>query len=478
MHTIGVFERAVSKNANRLLAFDRTRKLTYAEASEAARSMAQRLRNEDVQRGDPVALCSSDRVELLVAILGTWYVGALPSLVDARTVDADLPYFLGNIRPRVIIAEPTHHARLQSVIGSGTILDIEDSNPSAGTVVADHDEEADLYLSYTSGTTGEPKGAVLRSGPVALGTSCIADRLGLRRDDVLLATTPTSSSFQLVAALLPALHVGATIGFVAGSSTQEIWNAASASGATVLVAYPLTLSDVVNHSAARPDVFRLALSGGSPLAPRIKRDYRERLGIPLVESYGQSEFGGFMALGRPGDQEGEDGFVGTPLPDRLSLVAGPSNVELPTGEIGEVVVPAGYFKGYWNREEETERALAGGLLHCGDLGVSDDHGRLKVMGRTREAERAEARGVFLRELEDAYYEHPAVQHAVVVEDDANVIHAFAELRPEHTTSEEDLAQVTSEVCALKASSTHVLSRMPRTFSGKADRRTLSSSVDS
>ena len=90
--------------------------------------------------------------------------------------------------------------------------------------------------------------------------------LGLTRSDVMLATTPTSSSFQLVSALMPAIHVGASVVLVAGLPAGNLppW---ALSGTTVLVGYPLTLADVVNLDSVKPGAFRLVLSGGSPLAP-------------------------------------------------------------------------------------------------------------------------------------------------------------------------------------------------------------------
>jgi long-chain acyl-CoA synthetase len=317
---------------------------------------------------------------------------------------------------------------------------------------------------------------VLRSGPVTLGTACIADRLGLRHDDVLLATTPISSSFQLVAALMPALHTGASVGLVAGSSIAEIWDVAVARSATVLVAYPLTLADVVHHPrAASPDghPFRLALSGGSPLAPRLKREYRDRLGIPLLESYGQSELGGFMARGRPDDGERAlAGYVGRPLPDRRAYVGDPATAdERPAGAVGEVLVGHGFFAEYRNKAEKTAEATAGGVLHTGDVAVADADGYLKVLGRTNEAAAAAGRGGFLRLLEDALYEHPAVQHAAAVARADGTVVAFAELRAGTSASPQELADFAGAAVppGLRPASVTILDAMPRSFSGKADR---------
>jgi acyl-coenzyme A synthetase/AMP-(fatty) acid ligase len=222
--------------------------------------------------------------------------------------------------------------------------------------------------------------------------------------------------------------------------------------------------------------FRLALSGGSPLAPRLKREYRDLLGIPLCESYGQSEFGGFMALGRP-DEVGEraqSGIVGPSLPDRPAYIAGPDNSELKFGEVGEVVVPWGYFVGYANKHEEYRKATAGGILHCGDLAIADREGRIKVLGRTGEREAALARGGFLRDAEDALYEHPEVRHGVVVQTDDGGIEAFVERRRSASTDAAGFNDFITEHVepGLRPRRTSLLEVMPRTFSGKANRLIL------
>lgn len=471
-----VFRRSATRYHDRTFLLDQSGSCTYGQANVRTDAIAAELEKRGVTDGAVLGLSASDRVSLWLAIIGAWKAGALPGLIDPRTADKDLPYFVGDVGAELVAAAPELHERLQAA-GAGDITDLSSLGESDGVPVSLHGPESPLFLSYTSGTTGPPKGAILNSGPVTLGTACIADRLQLMSDDVLLATTPTSSSFQLVAALMPAIHTGAAVGLVAGSGTQEIWQAARSWKASILVAYPLTLADIVNAPEANEtdSTFRAALSGGSPLAPRIKRDYAERIGIQLLESYGQSELGGFMAMG--GSADGERalaGFVGRPLPDRPSYVGGADGSELAPEEVGEVLVPFGYFPGYRNKPDKTAESLAGGVLHTGDLGVSDSDGYLKVLGRTGEAAAAARRGGFLRELEDACYEHPDVQHAAVVECADGEVEAFIELREGRSVQSSEIEELAAEKVSkgLRPRATTVLPAMPRSFSGKADRLRL------
>lgn len=482
MDIVSSFRRAARRYGSRVFLFDIETSVTYEAADQYTNAIAAGLVSRGVTDGVTLGLASSDRVGLWLAIIGAWKAGALPGLIDARTNQDDLPYFVGDVAAPLVAVAPELANRLREA-GAAEIVDLGSlRDPRSDDQPDHHGPEAPLYLSYTSGTTGAPKGVVLLSEPVTLGTLCIADRLGLTHEDILLATTPISSSFQLVAALMPAIHAGAAVGLVSGRSVEEIWSVANRTHASVLVAYPLTLADMVNmHPNGRGhSTFRLALSGGSPLAPRIKRDYRDLLGIHLLESYGQSELGGFMAMGS--DKDGDrvlSGFVGRPLPDRLAYVGGPDDAELPAGTVGEVLVVNGFFSDYRNKPDQTAETKKGGVLHTGDLAVADEDGYLKVLGRTREADRAARRGGFLRELEDAYYEHPDVLHASVVEGESGDIGAFVEQQRGSLPSAGEMEKLAVARVApgLAPSKTTVLDKMPRTFSGKADRRTLSLAVD-
>lgn len=477
MDIVTVLERACGRHPDRPALSRGDTTVGYGEVGERVPVVAGSLAALGVSKGSTVGVCSPDSIEAWLAIFATWHLGALPALIDARTPDDRLGYFVGDMDPAVVVSDDENRPRLADLLGidAAPLPDVVHGGGLAAP--ADHDESSPLFLSYTSGTTGDPKGVVLTSGPVTLGTACIAERLGYGMGDVLVATTPVASSFQLVASAMPALHTGAHVVLAAGRTPGEVWEDIAAHGGTVLVAYPLTLADVVGLAREnRPSHgLRLALSGGSPLAPRIKRDYRDHLGIPLAESYGQSELGGFMVLGTPGDETAPEGFAGRPLPDRLAYVAGADNRELPVGSIGEVVVAEGFFGEYRNKPEAFARTTAGGVLHTGDVGVASAEGHIKVMGRVQEADAARRRGGFLREVEDAAYDHPAVRHASVVLDAAEQVRCFVELNAPATADEVDIAEHIRERVpdSLIPAGVHILGRFPRTFSGKADRLHLS-----
>ena len=476
MHVIEAFERSAQRHGERVFLVDNDRQATYTEADEGSNAFANELVTHGVDPGQTVGVCTSDCVEAWIAILGIWKIGALPGLVDSRTSDSSLAYFVEDVGADLYVASNEQADRLRS-FGIDTVVDVDTvGRESSQTRHRIHTDGSPLYLSYTSGTTGDPKGVVIQSEYVALGTHCIADRLGISSHDVLLATTPAASSFQLVAAVLPAIHRGATVVLAAGLDMDAIVELAMTRSATLLVAYPLTLADYVNHprSGEMSSTLRAALSGGSPLPPRLKRDYRDHLGIPLLESYGQSEMGGFMALGSGADDDRIlAGYLGRPLPDRLAYIGDEAGAELPSGRPGEVLVRERFFSYYRNKPEKTESASAGGVLHTGDVGVADPDGYLRVLGRTAEVGSAQARGGWLRDLEDAAYDHPAVKHACVVETPAGAVRCFLELLPvSRPTAQEAAHHVKTAVPGIDTE-VIVLDAMPRTYSGKADRLGLS-----
>ncbi len=412
---------------------DREKGLTYSEAVDVMDRMAGALHELGVRKGDRASIFAHNGLDYIVGMLGAWRIGAIAALVNVRFADELGAYFKDHT-PSVAIythdmASAVAKAKAQ-VAAVKHLLCMDGPQEGAHSLPEmlaaglppppdPADETAIAHLSYTSGTTGPPKGACLAHEPTVRAARCIGERLRLRSHDVSFGPSALSSSYQLVGNLLPPLAVGASIN-VMGVWTREKGHAAlKARGATVLVANPPILDDVLQESLARgaaPEKLRLGMSGGGPVPPLLKAAWREKLKLPLVESYGQSELGGFVGLGYP-ELETDDtklGRVGPPLPDKDVRILGPDDRVLPTGEIGEITLTGGFMVGYWDNPEKTAEATRGGVLRTGDLGLIDEDGFVTLRSRRAELIEVAGRLWYPRDVEEALMATEGVALAALV----------------------------------------------------------------
>ncbi|MEJ1158360.1 class I adenylate-forming enzyme family protein [Prosthecomicrobium sp. N25] len=412
---------------------DRDRTLTYAEAVVQMERMAGALHHLGVRKGDRVGLFAHNGMDYLAAMLGAWRLGAIAALVNVKFAD-ELEYYWGDHEPKVVVY--THDmlpavARARAACPSVEHIVCMDGPQEGAHSLPElmaaalppppdpWDERATAHLSYTSGTTGKPKGACLAHEPTVTAARCIGERLRIGPADASFGPTALSSSYQLVANLLPPLARMATIN-VMGRWTQATgWDAIDRTGATVFVGNPTVLDEILVESRARgrsPGRIRLALTGGGPLPPTLKAAWRDELGLPIVESYGQSELGGFVALGFPElVPPGADLVrIGPALPDKEVRIVGPDDRPLPLGEVGDIVLRGGFMAGYWGKPEKTAEATRGGWLRTGDLGVMDADGFVTL--RSRKAELLTVAGVdwYPRDVEEALCRQPGIRQAALI----------------------------------------------------------------
>lgn len=412
---------------------DRDRALTYAQAAAEMERMAGALAELGVTRGDRVTIFAHNGLDYLNAMFGAWRLGAICALVNVKFAD-ELPYYFADHTPSVVIythdmGEPVRRA----AAGAPSIRHLicmdgpQDGAHSLPELMAADlrpgpdpgDETSIAHLSYTSGTTGKPKGACLRHEPTVRATRCIAERLRVSPDDVSFGPTALSSSYQLVGNLMPPLSRGATLHVMGRWTQQTGYDAIEAANASLFIANPTLLQEVLAESRLRgrpPGRLRLGLSGGGPVPPTLKKAWRDDLKLPLVESFGQSELGGFMALGLP-ELEPDDAKlmrVGPPLPDKDVRIVNADDTEAPAGEIGQIVLRGGFMWGYWGKPEKTEEATRGGWLRTGDLGVMDSDGYITMRGRRSELICVAGVDWFPRDVEEALAVLPGVRQAALV----------------------------------------------------------------
>jgi acyl-CoA synthetase (AMP-forming)/AMP-acid ligase II len=411
---------------------ERDRRLTYAEAVAGMERVAGALSALGVGHGDRVGIFAHNGMDYVLAMFGAWRLGAIVTLVNVMYAQT-LGYFINDSTPKVLIYTGDHfetidrHRSNLSSVQTFICLDGEQPGAidwaallnSASAPPADPTKEYDpAHISYTSGTTGKPKGAVLAHEPTSRATHCIAERLRLSSQDVTLGPTALSSSYHLVANLLPGLHRGASVGIMSRWDPQRAWDVMEARGVSLLAANPPLLRDVLDVSRQKgrpPARLRAGLSGGGPVPPDLKLAWRDELKVPLVESYGQSELGGFVGLGSPEPVDDRHVLaVGLPLPDKEVAIFDENDLEVPVGELGEIVIRGGFMAGYWGKPEKTAETLRRGWLHTGDMGKMDPDGYVYMLGRWSERILSRGKVIFPRSIEEALYRHPAVRQACVI----------------------------------------------------------------
>ncbi len=470
---------------------DRNIGLTYAQAVARMEDMAGALASLGAGRGDRVTIFAHNGMDYLLTMFGAWRVGAIAALVNVQFA-GELDYYLADHTPSILVyTHDMEEAVKRAARNVGTVrhlicmdgpqhgsLSLPDLMNAKLPAPADPaDETAIAHLAYTSGTTGRPKGACLAHEPTMRAARCIAERLRITATDASFGPTALSSSYQLVANLLPPLSRGASVHVMGKWSQVAGWAALDASGASVLVANPTLLAQVLAESQSRgrpPGRLRAGLSGGGPVPPSLKKAWREELKLPLVESFGQSELGGFMALGFP-ELVAEDallGRVGPALPDKEVRIVDADRFTLPPGRIGEIELRGGFMVGYWGRPEKTAEVIGTGWLRTGDLGLMDQEGYITMRGRRSELIETDGVLWFPRDVEEAFCTIDGVAQAAVIGVADTRLgqcpHAFITLLPGQSLTAEWLksaiaGKVSYDISALRVS---VVSELPMTPTGK------------
>jgi acyl-CoA synthetase (AMP-forming)/AMP-acid ligase II len=411
---------------------DRDVALTYAQAAMAMEHMAGALASLGVSKGERVTLFAHNGMDYLLAMFGAWRLGAIAALVNVQFA-AELEYYFADHTPAVVIythdkADAVFRAAKGTTVRHLICMD----GPQEGALSLPElmqarlpppadptDENAIAHLAYTSGTTGKPKGACLAHEPTTRAAKCIAERLRITGEDHSFGPTALSSSYQLVGNLLPPLSRGASVHVMGKWTTSGGWAALDATRASLFIANPTLLGQVLAESRTQgrvPGRLRAGLSGGGPVPPTLKKSWRDELKLPLIESFGQSELGGFMALGFP-DLVGDDallGRVGPALPDKEVRIVDANRAPLPPGRIGEIELRGGFMAGYWNKPDKTAETIGSGWLRTGDLGLIDRDGFITMRGRRSEL--IETNGVlwFPRDVEEAFCAIEGVAQAALI----------------------------------------------------------------
>jgi long-chain acyl-CoA synthetase len=495
--------------------------LTVSDVDRESDALAVALLERGFQRGDRLAVYLQNVPQFVIAMVATWKAGGIMVSINPMNRERELKLLLDDSGARVLVTHETLYDEVAAGVvpetGVDTVittseLEYLDEVPSLlegvqrarpeGTLdlrelVAAHGGESPpavspgpddvAFLTYTSGTTGPPKGAMNTHRNVAFNSQTYRDWCEIGDDDVCLAVAPLFHITGLIGhigvGLLTAMPLVLSYRFDPATTADLVqrWKA------TFTVASITVFIALMNDSSVTPEqlaTLKKAYSGGAPVAPSVAQAWEERFGSPILIAYGLTETNSpshFTPLHSrsPVDENTGSLSIGVPVFNTVVRIVGEQGEELPPGEVGELgisgpeVVP-----GYWEKPEETENAFPGGELRTGDVGFMDERGWFYLVDRKKDQINAAGYKVWPREVEDVLYEHPAVREAAVVgvpdEYRGETVKAFVSLKEDADAQPEELVTFCKErMAAYKyPRQVEVIDELPKTLTGKILRREL------
>ena len=520
---LSMFRASVSRNPDGDIIRYFGGRITARELDELSDAFAVALAGLGVRAGDRVALYLQNVPQFVIAMLATWKAGGIAVPVNPMYRARELDAVLRDSGARVLVClQSLHRDVARSVVddaGQDTIvvttseLDYrarDDQRVFAGIEPLDCDGAHDLaalierhrgqvpadvsfgpsdiaFLTYTSGTTGPPKGATNTHGNVVFNSQAYRQWCRLGPDDVVLGVAPLFHITGLIAHVTLSLLLGAPLVLAYRFEPSVMMETIRDERPTFTIGSITVFIALMNAPNADRDALASLTktwSGGAPIPPSAVKAFQAQFGQYIHNAYGLTETTSpshlvpFDAVAPVDDISGALS-VGVPVYNTVVRIVGDDGQDLPPGEVGEIVTSGPMVvSGYWNKPEETEHALPGGALHTGDVGYMDAAGWFYIVDRKKDQINAGGYKVWPREVEDVLYQHEAVREAAVVGvPDAyrgETVKAYVSLRPGQTaTAEELIAFCRQQMAAYKyPRQVEFLDELPKTVSGKLLRREL------
>jgi long-chain acyl-CoA synthetase len=493
-------------------------RLTYAQVNGAANQVANLLASRGIERGDKVALSCANLPYFSIVYFGILKAGAtvvpLNVLLKGREVayhldDSDAKaYFCFQGTPELPIGQEGHAgfeqtdgcehffmitvdpAAASPIEGTETLgQGMNGQAPTFETVATDEDDTA--VILYTSGTTGQPKGAELRHRNMrdnALGGEGLF-RANAEDPDTYLCVLPLFHSFGQTVIQNGGFAYGGTVVMLPRFEADAALKTMAKEKVTFFAGVPTMywgLLGAVDDSGV--DVkelagnLRVAVAGGSALPVEVHKDFEKRFGVTILEGYGLSETSPVASFSRLGEGV-RVGSIGTPIPGvEMKLLQAESWDEVEDGldAVGEIAIKGhNIMKGYYNRPEATADVIQDGWFRSGDLGKRDADGWYYIVDRSKDMIIRGGYNVYPREIEEVLMTHPDVSLAAVIgvphESHGEEIKAVVILNHGATLTEDELLAWGKEQMATYKYPREVefVAALPMTATGKILKRELS-----
>lgn len=469
---------------------------SFAELDRQATRLARRLATLGVQEGNRVALLAANSQSYVAFVHALTRLGAILVPLNLRLTPQELCWQLRDVRTSLLVCD-VDYARLAHEIGQAVpqlplatlatishggetvISDLPESDVPLRTLI---DLNAPQAIMYTSGTTGQPKGAIITYGMQWWNAVGSALNLGHNPGDRWLACLPLfhiGGLSILMRSVIYGISVVVHKKFDATGINHAIFDEKITIISVVAVMLQRMLADLDTNSrgTSYPSTLRCILLGGGP-APYPLLEACMRRAIPVVQTYGLTESCSQAVTLSPSDVMRKIGSAGRPLlPVQLRILH--DNRSASPGEPGEIVLKGPTITpGYAGRPEATARAFQDGWFATGDIGYLDTDGYLYVLDRRADLIISGGENVYPAEIESILRSHPAVEEAGVCGQPdpqwGQVLIAFVVLKSGSTATTEELLSYTAQKLARykQPRTIYFTDQLPHTSSGKLIRREL------
>lgn len=487
-------------------------KLTYQQVNAMANQVANGLASLGIGRGDKVALSCPNLPYFPIVYYGILKSGAavvpLNVLFKAREItyhlnDSDAKaYFCFEGTPDLPMgrfghqgfqeAEHCQHFFMMTVNPAGpspiegttTLGQLMAAQPPTFDTVLTEPGDTAVIL-YTSGTTGQPKGAELSHSNMVLNARLADSLFEVDEHEVHLVTLPLFHSFGQSVQMNGGFYTKSTLSLLPRFDPDAALAIMDRDNVTFFAGVPTMYWAMLNHPGAdKYDLEKIArnlhnaVSGGAALPVEVLKQFGERFSVKILEGYGLSETSPVATFNRP-DRPSKPGSVGLPVWGVDVKVVDPAGERVATGELGEILIKGhNVMKGYYNRPDATAEAVSNGWLHTGDIGMLDEDGYLYITDRVKDMIIRGGFNVYPREVEEVMMTHPAISLAAVVgvphESHGEEVKAFVILKEEASASSDEIINWCKENMAAYKYPREVEIRetLPMTATGKILKREL------
>lgn len=442
---------AASRHPERAAIVFGEERITYASLEGASNQVANLLVSRGVEPGDKVALSCPNVPYFTVVYYGILKAGAVVVPMNVLLKGREVAYHLNDSDAKAYFAfEGTAELPIGTAAWEGFqesercteffLIASGSSDPgtagepesyaeavarqSATFEAVERDEGSTAVILYTSGTTGQPKGAELRHRNMRDNALTSVDLFGSdgQRPDTYLCVLPLFHSFGQTVIQNGALAFGGTIVMQPRFEAQAALRLMLAHDVTFFAGVPtmywglLAALDETIDVARLAANLRIAVAGGSALPAEIHKQFRERFGVTILEGYGLSETSPVASFARYGE-EPRAGSIGLPIPGvEMKLINDDwSDVKDAPDAIGEIAIKGhNVMKGYYKRPDATAEAIRDGWFRSGDLARKDEDGFYYIVDRSKDMIIRGGFNVYPRELEEVLMEHPAVSLVAVI----------------------------------------------------------------